>query len=234
MRTPSPLKKTRIISTFNKYLVILKEQGVGSLFDIFLDILLKIKQLLFSIEKYYLYRYTLENRSDIPVIKPKIENITANTIFIKIPMEEFEALVESGYDFRKHPKATKYLTDEKGILVLCGIIGDKLAYQACAATYRTGVYKYVCPPEYETKKVAYQGLNVTRYEFRRKGLYTWGQCEMLKFFKSHGFSEMVMLEAERLKDMRRIQDRIGSEILYESYCLRFLFFFNFRWNNIRV
>lgn len=233
MRTPSPLTKKRVISTFDKYRVTLNEQGGGSLLDIIMDILLKFRRLLFSIDKYYFYRYELENRTDIPIIKPKIENITTCTIFIKISMEEFEALVESGYDFRKHPMATEFIDDENGIVVLCGIVGEKLAYQACAATYRTGVYCYVCSPEYDFKKVAYQGLNVTTYEFRRKGLYTWGQCEMFRFFRDHGFKEMVMLEAERLQDMCRIQDRLGSEVLFESYCFRILFFFIYRWNKHR-
>jgi len=230
MRSPTPLTKARIISTIKKYRLDLKENGIISLNRIVLDILDKFKRLFFSIDKFYLYKYNLVNSTDIPNIQPKVENISICAFFSRMPMEEFEALIETGYDFRKHPSISEYKNGESGIVIFCGLVGDKLAYQACAATYRTGVYRFVCSSEYDLKKVAYQGLNVTTHEFRRKGLYTWGQCEMLKFFRDHGFQEMVMLEAERLEDMRRIQDRIGAEVLYESYCLRVLFFFNYRWN----
>lgn len=229
-RTPTPLTLRRFVATIRKYKIDLGIKGRGHIFYVLRDVLDKMRRLLFSLEKYYLYKYNLKDRTNITRIQPKVDNIRMLIFLSKISMEEFEVLVETGYDFRHDPSVSEYIDGERGIIIFCGLVNEKLAYQACASNYRTGVYQHICPPEYDLRKIAYQGLNVTTNEFRRKGLYTWGQCEMLRFFKDHGYDEMMMLEANRLEDMRRIHDRIGSEILYRSYCLRLLLLLNYRWN----
>ena len=230
MRTPAPFKFSRLIDTLKRYKLDFKEGGFNSLKPILSDSFSKFHRLLLSKEKYYMYSYDLVNKPSIPNINPKIDNILMNVYFSDMSMEEFESLLETGYDFLKDKRVRYFSDNDKGIIIFYGMVNEKVAYQACVANHRTGVYQYACPKDYDSRKVAYQGLNFTSHEFRRKGLYTWGQCEMLRFFKDQGYEEMVMLEAQRLDGMRRIQDRIGAKILYESYVLRALFFFSFRWN----
>jgi len=230
MRVPTPITKARIISTFKKYRLDINKHGFSSIKNICLDIFNKIKRLVFSIDRYYLYKYDLKQNQNISIIKPKIDKVEMVRLFLPITIDEYERLSESGYDFRQHPLSSEYISGQKGTFVFYGILNKVIIYRSCLSTYCNGVYEYIYPAQLRTNGSVYQGFNETSIDCRNKGLYSWAQCEMFQFAQQLGFKEIIMLEPEDQLGPRKVQDRLGSKLIYESFCLRLLFIFNYRWN----
>ena len=234
MRAPTPITAARVLFMIKKYRLDLKTRGAGSLVGIARDALGKIRRLLFSKDRYFLYVFDLQRAPELPAMKPKVDAITMTSVFLPISIEEYERLGETGYDFRKHPDAREFVPGDKGTMVFLGIHEDRIIYRSCLSTYCNGVYSYIYPAHMQKEGTLYQGFNETAVEFRNKGLYSWAQGEMFRHFHDLGFSAVVMLEPEDQVGPRKVQDRLGSKQLCESFCLRVLLFFTYRWNEPRI
>lgn len=234
MFAPSTVSFRRIHRLLIEDVNILKQKGVKSLPTVLRDIFSKARRSLISLEKYYLYEKRLHEEKEIPCIQPRVEGVIMETIFIPISIEEYEALGERGFDFRKHPEARPYRSNEgKGTILFLGVKSNNIIYRSCISNYRNGIYFYIYQDYADSTTICYQGFNWTHPNFRKLGLYTWAQTEMFTFMKNQGYEKIVMLEPDDQVGPRKIQDRLGSTMICESFAFRCLFVIHYRWNKYR-
>lgn len=229
MLTPSPVKIKRIRSLLLSHKKTFKEEGINSVPSIIKDILSKFRRSIFTIDKYYLYEKKLLDK--VEICSSRVKNVKMEIIFLPIPIEVYEMLGEMGYDFRKHPeKDEPKAGNTNGTFIFLGIKDNIIIFRSCISNFRNGVYLDLYPEKNDSEKTCYQGFNWTHPKFRKMGLYTWAQTFMFNYMKNIGFESIVMLEPEDQIGPRKVQDRLGSQFLCESFAFRLLFFINYRWN----
>lgn len=226
--TLTPIPIGRIKSIFMTRKAILKQEGFVSLlknlFSTFLG-------LLFSYEHFYLYRYRLDPSMEIPLVPCKVDSLVMKPIFLPISLQEYELLGTQGFDFSTHPKAQEYKKGlGNGTIVFYTSNDNGLVNRTGMTTYRNGVYQYVYPSYLDKGNTVYAGFSETNKEHRLKGVYTYVHSEIYRYLREAGFSEVILLESKEQIGPRKAQERLGAEVLRESYHLRLLFLLNLRWN----
>lgn len=231
MFAPSPLKMKRIDALLTSHLKAIREEGTKSIPKAIKDIAVKTRRAFVAYDKYFLYKKDLDDGQEINLIKPKLDGVTMESIFFPISIEEYETMGEKGIDFRKFPNSKPFRFGAgRGTIVFLGIKDGLMIYRSCISTYRNAVYEYIYPEMLHNSTTCYQGFNWTHPDFRKKGLYTWAQTVMFDYMKNHGFNRIVMLEPEDQIGPRKVQDRLGSKMICESFAFRLLFVINYRWN----
>jgi hypothetical protein len=228
-----PIPIHRIKSIFKKRKTILQKEGFVSLLK---NLFTTFRDLLFSYQRLYLYRYRLDTSADIPDVSCKVDNLVIKPIFVPISLQEYELLGNEGFDFFKHPEAREYkegLGD--GTIVFCAFTDNELVFRTCLTLYRDGVYRYIYPAYLDKGATVYSGFSETKKEYRLKGVYKYVWTEIYRYLrKKKGVEEVILLEPADQVGPRKVQDRFGAKVLCKSYFLRLLFLLTFRWNRPNI
>jgi hypothetical protein len=231
MFAPTPVKLGRVTALLSGHMKALREGGIISLPSVIKDIAVKVRRAFISKDKYYLYEKDLIAVNNLQIIHPHVDGVTMDIIFLPISIEEYELLGEKRFDFRKHPKVTKFGPSVgDGTIIFLGVIGEDIIYRSCISNYRNGVYRQIYPEKFDSKSTCYQGYNWTSPIYRKKGLYSWAQTVMFNFMRANSYHKIIMLEPEDQIGPRKVQERLGSEMLCESFAFRLFFIVNYRWN----
>lgn len=230
MLTRSPVSLKRVSSLIKKHQHNRRIGGGSTNAEMIRDLLNQAKRAFFSLDKYYLYAFSLE-QNEVPSIQPRLEGITMESVFLPISILDYELLGEQGTDFRTLSQARPVEKNSgRGTIVFMGVKDEEIVYRSCISTFRNAVYEDIYPKRLDDEFTVYQGFNETKPSYRRKGLYSWAQSQMFSTMKGLGYKTIVMLEPEDQVGPRKVQDRIGSKQLCESFALRIMVFINFRWN----
>jgi len=231
MLAPSPVKLTRIRALLTSQINAIKTGGTRELPNSIREVSGKVRRAFLSFDKYYLYARDFKENEHIQVVNPRVEDVTMDIVFLPMSIEEYEVLGEKGFDFRNHPDKMVYSPGTgKETIVFLGIRGSEIIYRSCISTFRNAVYQHIYPQQLDSKTTCYQGFNWTHPAYRKRGLYTWAQTVMFNFMKDQGYHRIVMLEPEEQIGPRKVQDRLGSKMLCESFAFRFMVLVNYRWN----
>lgn len=217
----------RIKSMIRKKRSILRKEGCLSLFR---DISLMSLKLVVSYDHFYLYEHGLNPSTAAPEVACSVDNLKMERIFLPITLEEYERHGREGVDWSRDPRRQDFCDESSGgTIVFYTYYGDELVNRTGMTLYRNGVYRHVYPARMDDGMTVYAGFSETNERFRKKGIYTYVHAEIYKYLAGQGFSKVILLEAAELTGVRKIQDKLGSRVLWECYHVRILYLFDVRW-----
>lgn len=194
-----------------------------------------IKKFFFNHTTHYVWENTLEVSGGIPSLSCKVDNLTLRITFIAFPLEEFEAKYEEAYrllsaeslDFSSYPDAQQYKTRKelsRGTVVFEALVDGKTIHRTWVATCREGcgIYNYYYHPSRDDRNTAYAGFSMTSEDYQGKGILGYMYSQIYRYFRERGFSRVVLAIGKEVVAAHRVQQKLGSKLLYEGHILKVL------------
>ncbi len=176
-----------------------------------------VVQRVVRVERSFMYRHDLGPVPDAPA---QLDDLDIRVYFLSCGLAQYELWVNAGVDIPSQIEASPYSGQhEAGTIVFWTTRhGIRVGSTAVATRIEGTVYAAALSRllrETPPPGTAYEGLNETTPQFRRKGVFAWQQMFQLRFLREHGFSARFSLEPSEQEGPRRVQDRNGAVMIGE-------------------